>query len=94
MVPLVRRAGAPRALVLGFLGATDSRGGDLGRAPLRYRDGLTRAQAERELRGLMAEARPQPPPGERLAVAAAWSRWREHPFSRDVRHNLGDASAR
>jgi integrase len=42
------------------------------------RDGLTRAQAERELRRLMAEVRPRPAPGERLTIGDVGARYLQH----------------
>src|SRR5829696_1955366 len=42
------------------------------------RDGLTRAQAEAQLRGLMAEAQPAAPTGERVDVAETGRRYLTH----------------
>jgi integrase len=50
------------------------------------REGLTRAQAERELRRLMAEERSRPAIGERLTVAEAGRRYRLHQEARGRKH--------
>ncbi|HSZ04450.1 MAG TPA: tyrosine-type recombinase/integrase [Solirubrobacteraceae bacterium] len=50
------------------------------------RDGLTRAQAERELRRLMSEARPRPAPGERLTIGAVGARYLDHLEARGRKH--------
>jgi integrase len=50
------------------------------------REGLTRAQAERELRRLMAEVRPQPAPGERLTIAEIGGRYLRYLEARGRKH--------
>jgi integrase len=50
------------------------------------RDGLTRAQAERELRRLMSEAHPRPAPGERLTIGAVGARYLNHLEARGRKH--------
>ena len=50
------------------------------------RDGLTRAQAERELRRMMAEVCPRQAPGERLTITAVGGQYLRHLEARGRKH--------